>query len=398
MNPTMPLVSVIIPCFNTAAFLSKAVQSVLAQTMPDMELIVVDDGSTDSTAAVVHSFSDQRITYIYQENQGLASARNTGLRAARGEYIAFLDADDWFLPPKLERQSAYLAQAPEIGLVASGYFFANEAGDRLYQVEPWLARPTLELSTWLMGCPVTVHSVLVRRAWLARVDGFDAALHRLEDWDLWLRLAYANCRMAWLPEIVCAYRMHTGQMVRNVSQQRDVAQIVLDKFFGQPGLPPEIQIQRSAAYAQLYLRAACREYGAGAVESACGDLAQALAIEPALLGKDGEPLLSLILGWVGNPVVGEAHSYLKSFFAHLPPAAASLHHFRRQTLARAAMLQFFNAHTRQDWQAVRRYGLQGVFYDPHWLTNRGVLAISAEAWLGTRAKKRIQQWLKACHA
>jgi glycosyltransferase involved in cell wall biosynthesis len=114
----MAKVSVIIPAYNQAPYLSKSIQSVLDQTCQDFEIVVVDDGSTDDTAAVVQSFHDDRIHYIYQENRGLSAARNTGIDNSTAEYITYLDSDDLFLPMKIELLGGVLDQDPDIGFLA----------------------------------------------------------------------------------------------------------------------------------------------------------------------------------------------------------------------------------------------------------------------------------------
>ena len=125
----MPVVSAIIPTYNFGRFLGEAIQSVLDQTFTDFELIVVDDGSTDDTREVVGSFNDSRIRYIYQENRGLPAARNTGIKASRGEYIAFLDSDDIWLTQNLELKVKSLDSHPDAGLVCSdGYNFDDATG------------------------------------------------------------------------------------------------------------------------------------------------------------------------------------------------------------------------------------------------------------------------------
>jgi len=120
MNTVQPLVSVVIPAFNAVRFLTGSIPSVLAQTWTDFELIVVDDGSTDATAACVQAFDDPRIRLVSQTNRGLAGARNGGIREARGTYIAFLDADDLWHPEKLARHVAHLQSQPGVGVSADG--------------------------------------------------------------------------------------------------------------------------------------------------------------------------------------------------------------------------------------------------------------------------------------
>lgn len=187
-RPTMPeLVSVVIPTFNRAATLPRAIDSVLAQDHRALELLVVDDASTDDTARVIAGYADPRLRLIRQPvNQGVAAARNRGIAEARGRWLAFLDSDDEWLPGKLTRQLAAMAD-PRIGMVVTGIetveadgrrslFHAREAGDLF---ERLLVRNILH------GAP---SSALIRREALAMVGGFDTRLPAIEDYDLWLRL------------------------------------------------------------------------------------------------------------------------------------------------------------------------------------------------------------------
>lgn len=162
MENYVPRVSVIIPCYNTARYVKETIESVLNQTRQDFEIIVVDDGSTDDSHNVIASINDQRIRYHYQPNQGLAAARNTGLALATGEFVAFLDADDFFLPEKLARQIAALDSQPEVGLVAGGHLYVDEFGNSLAESQPWIYNPQLDLRTWVCGCPVVPGAPLVR--------------------------------------------------------------------------------------------------------------------------------------------------------------------------------------------------------------------------------------------
>ena len=125
----MPKVSVIIPAYNCAHYICHAVDSVLAQTFPDFELVVVDDGSTDNTRELLKQYGSQ-IKYIYQQNKDMTAARNTGINHSSGEYIAFLDSDDIWLANKLERQIVLLDQAPEVGLVYCWHYYIDPAGNR----------------------------------------------------------------------------------------------------------------------------------------------------------------------------------------------------------------------------------------------------------------------------
>ncbi len=388
-----PAVSVIIPAFNRADVLGRAIDSVLAQTYPDFELIVVDDGSTDRTAEVVQTFADPRIRYIPQANAGVAAARNTGLAEARGRFVAFLDSDDRFLPHKLAVQVAVLEASPEVGLVAGGYRVVSASGEPLIERHPWHAWPRLDVQTWLYACPVTVHSVLVRREWLARAGGFDLSLNgQAEDWDLWLRLAYAGCLMAWTPEVVCVYHLHPGQRVRDGLGQRNSALALLTRFFQQPDLPAELAAQQPAVFAAAHHSAALREYAAGQVETARKDLEMALALDPALLQGDPPPLLFIVAAWASDPLlVEDPVRFVPYFLDNLPPAAAPLVRFKDRLLWTVVSYTVFDAVLSGNLPLARRVlaavEQSGDFpaVSPAWLVEILVDSAPAEAELQHRA-------------
>lgn len=140
----MKLVSVIIPAYNSETFITKAIDSVLSQSYPHIETIVVDDGSTDHTARVVRSYGD-RIKYVYQDNQGHAKARNRGLQESRGEYCAFLDADDCWLPQKVELQVDILERNPDTGITHCNHTKIDEQG----RIIPSFPREKKYISGWI---------------------------------------------------------------------------------------------------------------------------------------------------------------------------------------------------------------------------------------------------------
>src|SRR5574341_1935425 len=128
----MTKVSAIIPVYNGEKYIEDAIRSVLTQTFSDLELIIVDDGSTDKTGEICKGFlSDSRVKYIYQENQGVSSARNTGIKRSNGEYVAFLDADDYWLPDKTEEQIKFLKIHKEFGMVHCGIYLLNARGEKI---------------------------------------------------------------------------------------------------------------------------------------------------------------------------------------------------------------------------------------------------------------------------
>ena len=204
----MPTVSVITPAYNVAPYLGEAVDSVLAQTFGDLELILVDDGSTDTTFQLASEYArtDPRIRLVQQENRGISSARNYALRMATGPFIAILDADDMWLPTYLERQLAILMREPDCDIVTGNAWFLGGAKDGQparpspdRRVEPTLSR-MLEDET-----AVFIMTVFRRRVYEV-IGGFDESMRTNEDYDFWIRAAIAGFRFRRNDEPLGRYR------------------------------------------------------------------------------------------------------------------------------------------------------------------------------------------------
>jgi glycosyltransferase involved in cell wall biosynthesis len=202
----IPIVSVIIPTRNRAAMLREAIESVRAQTYAAWELIVIDDGSTDETPQVVEALArgDARIRVMRQAQRGVSAARNAGIRAARGRYVAFLDDDDLFLPPKLAAQVDALERDPTLGFVYSQTEWVDRAGTRL-SLHP--TTPVEDLRGLFETCAIPLQTVVCCAELLEEVGGFDEQLTIGEDYDLWLRLA-RTARFQFLPGPLVRYRVH----------------------------------------------------------------------------------------------------------------------------------------------------------------------------------------------
>jgi glycosyltransferase involved in cell wall biosynthesis len=216
-----PTVSVVIPAFNAAWCVRKAIDSVLAQDYHDFELIVVDDGSTDDTAAVLASYGAS-IRVISQTNGGMSSARNAGIRAARGEFLAFLDADDWWFPHKLDRQVALLRDRPELGFCSCAARVENPEGRllNLWSCPVWQEPFVVHLFGSGADVPGSCSAVMARRELVQRVGAFDESLRGAEDPDLWIRLA-AVSGYACLPEPMVVVLRRPGSVSRNLEAMRE---------------------------------------------------------------------------------------------------------------------------------------------------------------------------------
>lgn len=207
-----PLVSAIIPCFNQAHYLNEAVESLLAQSYPNIEIIVVDDGSTDNTAEVASCYATVQL--VRQANSGLAAARNSGIRASRGDYAVFLDADDLLLPNAVEEGVICLQKNPHCAFAWGSYRFITPDGSAS---EPQIDTPLEEdcYAALLRGNFITMHAtVIYRQQALDASGGFNAALPACEDYDLYLRIARRH-RIVHHHHVIAEYRKHESNMSRN---------------------------------------------------------------------------------------------------------------------------------------------------------------------------------------
>lgn len=211
-----PTVSIVIPAYQSARTLDRALDSLRAQTFADWETIVVDDGSSDGTFEVAErqAARDPRIRAFRQENKGASAARNRGLAECRGRWIGFLDSDDWFDKTFLQTLLDLAARHPDADVVYCDFAMANEAGDILEEQRvPPLDKPFDILAH---ACSLSVHCALTKAATMARAGNFDETLEINEDWDLWQRIARVGARFVGVPEILAFYYNRPGSLSRRV--------------------------------------------------------------------------------------------------------------------------------------------------------------------------------------
>lgn len=203
-----PRVSVVIPCFNGGATLAQTLNSVRGQTFAEWEVIVVDDGSTDSSGDIISEYRrrDDRIGGVAHANRGLGAARNTGLAKAQGEFVVFLDADDLLCPPMIERMVGRLVSDPAIGLAHCGWIYTDPDGRDL----SWMNTTPVEGALFdrlAHGNLFPCHSLMLRRSLLEATGDFDESIRHCHDWDLWIRMARTGTRFGAVPGALVVYRM-----------------------------------------------------------------------------------------------------------------------------------------------------------------------------------------------
>lgn len=235
----MPRVSIIIPTFNSARFVGRAIDTALSQTYTNYEVIVVDDGSIDETRDVVAQFGD-KVRYLYQTNRGASAARNLGLSQTSGEFIAYLDADDMWYPHRLEKQVAFLDAHKECGVVHSDVTIIDEKDDVIHyrlNLETRRKYPegycTLDL---LRRCHVHMPTVLERRACIERVGHFDERVKSAQDYLHWILVAMEQMAFGYIAEPLAMYRMTANSLSSSPRRVLDDFVIIFESLLAEQSL------------------------------------------------------------------------------------------------------------------------------------------------------------------
>ena len=249
------LVSVVIPAYNAAAYLPDAINSVLSQTRPADEVIVVDDGSKDGTGELAESYGD-KVFCVRQSNSGVVAARARGIQAAQGDWIAFLDADDVWYTHKLEAQLDLLGRIGGLALICSDRisFTSTIPPNPQRSLNPQSERLTLDML--LRRNTIATSTVLLPKSWIADVGGLDSRYNHAEDLAVWLKIAAQRRPIYRILDPLIAYRMRSDSLSeRPIQFLRDVERQIVDDFIRENG-DRVTEVVRRQAYACVHLRAA----------------------------------------------------------------------------------------------------------------------------------------------
>ncbi len=296
----MPEVSVVVPAHNAESTLAATIDSALAQTFADLEVIVVDDGSTDDTAKVVLGFSDPRVKLVVTSNGGVSRARNRGIGMGRGELIALLDADDTWLPEKVERQVSFMRSHPEVGLCSTAAIRVDAGGDPIGPIPVLPFRDYclgLLMHSMIAGC---VSSGMVRREVVSTAGGFDPKFSQGADWDFWLRASLVT-PVKPLPLPLVRYRDHSSNMSKDVALLERDTFGVLDKFFLDARSAPYRPF-KARIYSNHWMICSGSYLRSGALTSSIRCLAHGVSAYPANAGK----ALGLPRRWVARRIARTA--------------------------------------------------------------------------------------------
>lgn len=285
MNTHYPLVSVVIPAYNAEAFIEATLTSVLKQTYQQLEILVVDDGSSDRTAELVEAIAklDRRVVLLQQANSGVAAARNLGIRQAKGEFIAPLDADDIWYPQNLEKQVKCMVAAGEkVGLVYAWSIDIDEFGQPMCSIRASRIEGNVYTTLLLHDFIANASSVLIRKAYLDQVGGYDTTLKQpqgqgCEDWDLYLRIAeYYEFRV--VPMLLIGYRKLPGSMSTDSGQMAHFRLLIWKKVRQRyPRIP---SLMERLSNSSFYMHLAYQNYQYSKHQAALAWIVQALKIDP----------------------------------------------------------------------------------------------------------------------
>jgi len=363
------LISVIIPTYNHAHYLPYAIQSVLGQGYINWEAIVIDDGSTDNTASVISKFADPRIRYIYQENKGLAATRNTGIEAAQGKYLAFLDADDEWEPEFLERCITVIKETKDSGVagVYTSCKHIDQNGDLLPQPGNAVVAPEELYECLLEGGFFPPHVMFVKKNIVKTLGMFDVTLRSAEDWDLWLRIS-KQYTLIGIAEPLARYRLSPGSMSTNAARMHENRMAVLTKNFSAPeGDLTTWPEEKRLAYGFAYRLAAFEYIQQGQINEGWHFLTKAIFTWPALLERL-DTFYELVCGDQPKGYRGLAdipeEGYITEMFIRLDTlfqAASPTLKSMSQTAYSNAYLALAMLNDRADhWSTARRYLLQAI--------------------------------------
>lgn len=278
----MPKVSIIIPTYNHAEYVTRAINSALAQTYKNFEIIIVDDGSTDNTREVLTPYMD-KIKYICQENKGPAGARNTGIKNSSGEYLQFLDADDELLPRKLEFQMGIMEKHPEINITACGWQLFDKKRYPLVDLREYGKR-IITMEDILLADPFVTEALIFKKECFSNAGVFDESIRFCEDKDMWLRLSVKGYKFyCYNQKLVNIYRILGSESYNNPDNMNVYLLKILYKFFALSDLNPEIIKLKNEAYFSAYRSCAWAYYGSGNLYEGRKCLIEMIKLIPGIL-------------------------------------------------------------------------------------------------------------------
>jgi glycosyltransferase involved in cell wall biosynthesis len=343
---SMTIVSVVIPAYNGARFLGEAIQSVLAQTYPHFELIVVDDASTDNTPEIIKQFNDPRIKYIlHEKNQGAIAARYTGTLASIGEIIAFLDQDDFYHPEKLQTHVTCYTRHPEIGLTYNPRFDLNNSAKTIRGI--FNPPQVLTLADLVLGFPIAPSDMVLRRDWAIREDIWDDSFMTQGkevivnggEYVFLGRLFLAGCKFANVERVLNYRRLQSGRVFSNLALRCRSEIACQEIILSDPRCPSHVSQLRNLAFMNTKLVFAF--YAFLQKETNLGQelTREAVHLNPAILGGEPSKFTEIMLSWcIADDNINHV-SQLQSILEQLPPELSFLSQQYDRAVAKGYLLK-----------------------------------------------------------
>jgi glycosyltransferase involved in cell wall biosynthesis len=394
-----PLVSIIMAAYNHDRYIDKAIASALAQTWKSFELIVVDDGSTDTTSQVVSRFGDS-VRYIYQENRGQGGARNRGIASASGKYVCFLDDDDLWDSGYLATVTSVLEKEPETAALYTGYRMIDDEDRPLPQTGVRMVPPDRMYDALVCGGWFPPMVVTVRRDCLEQVGPLDETLRGHDDWDLWLRIA-RSCVFAGIPEVLASYRIHVGGLSADVAHMLEDRRRASAKHFGpEEGDPASWPTDRRRAYGAGYRDAGLAHLQADEFGQGYLYLSRAFEINPRLLDD-----LHTFYEWAcgdqprgcrgqvkGLDIERNGKHMLRGLDGLFAADGGPMHSMRGAAYGKAHLALAMLSDQAGDWAAARHHLLQAVLSDRALVHDRSVARRFVKLLLGQRVIASARLW------
>lgn len=373
----MPQVSIVLPTHNRAQYLSTAIESCLNQSVQDIELIVVDDGSTDATAHILAGIADPRVLVLrHATNLGVSAALNTGLARASGEYLTSTSDDNLYAPTALEEMLHCLSSSPELDFVYTDYYVIDDYGivGRVVEVRP---PESLIFQNYVGPC------FLYRRAVYEAVGGFDANFALAEDYDYWLRI-WKQFSMYPLDRALYYYRLHSQSLTtRYRNKVRDAVRAVqVARLAEDHSIDPSIR-------ATILMLVGFDHCADGVYETGAEWFTHAYELDRSVLelpDRFEHILTEYVLSNFGDSLeeLLRASSFIDALFVNLRAMLKPVRSTRLRVLGHLDIVRAFRAHAERDWAQVRRAAITGLLRNPKWLKNRGVWSIGLQAFTGIR--------------
>jgi glycosyltransferase involved in cell wall biosynthesis len=300
--------SVVVPSYNTAPFIAQTIRSVLEQTVTDLELIVVDDGSSDESVAIIDAIRDPRVTCVQQSNRGLAGARNTGILLSRAETIGFCDADDVWYPHKAERHLALMEANPQLGLTFSFSEYLAEDGTPTGQLLLTRCRQPTMRDLILRNHIGNGSTPIVRKDVFRRAGLFDETLGSCEDYEMWVRsAACTSLGLGLLPEVLTGYRVRPGSMTTSYDSFLQGHRLALERF--RTYVPGFTHRDAARSYAECLRIASRKAFSNGQVTLSRRLFLAAVRYAPLLPVRDARAFGMLMLHLLALPLPARAQPW-----------------------------------------------------------------------------------------